>query len=851
MAKTYYTKCGRTFKKSSTAGVTRNEELDDKCIGCQYIEHSSSYRGGKQVPITFCQAGSKKPNRKNDYSTTCETDATTLSIISLDMDFLKAIYDFAASKPGFMRSAEWPKVFHGLDREDCRKSMPLYFENNKKGKSLKKSIIDKFFKELQQEKLDSCNKCFECKGFLPDGESSEYGKCTERKSFVAGEQKACDKYKAVELAVINADNSGSDLEGNCHPELSVQSCIDCEHCERSNAAFFHPMPFMCYKADHRDGMEWHFRPDSKACSNFKRAAVSPVTAEHCLYFGGTQDEGKDHLVLCGDDSLNLLNKYETEAMAYKCKSLYKLCRTYVIRELQRYDIDLGAYPPSQKTEHLISLLNKVISESESCPNCAYLGQYHYSGYINSEDGLLTWACRLNMAQANSNSVCCNYKRAMLPDAPDDVKKEDIEVYFDSSKCDRDCKNKRDGKCTIEDVKGFALEHIVKDAAAPDCKVMDKLKVRYLKEERHCSHAHTGCNAVHLACALNGKYCCYTCPEPCNSFCGFAKELVPFGQLKEEDKGSSRSNSIEPAYVFTMDIKTAGQESALNSHLQHIRNKCKDIVGNYVEIGFTLINIKDNKLFKARGYDNLIDCVEAELNMGKSTAYNLIKIADKFGDPETKALKPEYSKFNYVQCLEMSTMTKAELSQVNPDMSKREMQQLKNSNRLDKQPEDNSMSAEKELTPIIDTSESKVIDISDYRIVDEGKNPQAQQEVSFSEAAAALEDYEPAAEPSLYSNESEDFADQESDELKHELGVGNDKDNTMQSDDSSNADSMVNELLNENFNLKDRIRELENDRAAFRELVSKIDSDFEKLTKKQIRNALWDFIGTGEIIFMND
>lgn len=156
------------------------------------------------------------------------------------------------------------------------------------------------------------------------------------------------------------------------------------------------------------------------------------------------------------------------------------------------------------------------------------------------------------------------------------------------------------------------------------------------------------------------------------------------------------------------------DSPLTSQLAFIRKKANDIMGNYVEIGYALIDIRDKKLYKAHGYSTLIECVEAELNMKKSTAYNLMKVAEKFGDASTRRLLTEYGEYNYVQCLEMSTMTEKELSMITPNMSKREMKKLKDSNRLESEP---IMDVESEAAfPNEGTLKGEVIDITDFKVI---------------------------------------------------------------------------------------------------------------------------------------
>jgi hypothetical protein len=101
-------------------------------------------------------------------------------------------------------------------------------------------------------------------------------------------------------------------------------------------------------------------------------------------------------------------------------------------------------------------------------------------------------------------------------------------------------------------------------------------------------------------------------------------------------------------------------------------------------------------------------------MKKSTAYNLMKVAEKFGDASTRRLLTEYGEYNYVQCLEMSTMTEKELSMITPDMSKREMKKLKDSNRLESEPKTDAGSDT--AFPNEGALKGKVIEITDFKVI---------------------------------------------------------------------------------------------------------------------------------------
>ena len=66
-------------------------------------------------------------------------------------------------------------------------------------------------------------------------------------------------------------------------------------------------------------------------------------------------------------------------------------------------------------------------------------------------------------------------------------------------------------------------------------------------------------------------------------------------------------------------------------------------------------------------------------------FSLLKkfFTEKFGNPITKSIADNYQEYGYVQLLEMTTMSEEEMTQVSPEMSRRDIKKLKNSNRLEK------------------------------------------------------------------------------------------------------------------------------------------------------------------------
>lgn len=303
--KTYYTKCGKTFEKSSTSVTTRYEHINNDCIGCEFIENIDTTREGRNIKVSYCQAGSEKPNNKNEYSTTREDDASTLSIVSLDMKFLKEVYDFAISQLG-CTSSGWPKHFHAVDRGDCRKSMPLYFESNKKGKSAKKAIIEKFFpvKEgpevtCHEHRKGMCASCGHMNDGMCDihnsvpihGASEEHG-CHYWQIETDKTDTRCESCAGFEFTTpsktwgrCNFGFTKKEIHGNwftCKQfsnkdnDEIIHLCINCVSCQPADTGEGHPSTHMCYNASHRMGAEWYLDERSMACENFEKKGENAV-----------------------------------------------------------------------------------------------------------------------------------------------------------------------------------------------------------------------------------------------------------------------------------------------------------------------------------------------------------------------------------------------------------------------------------------------------------------------------------------------------------------------------------------------------------------------------------------------
>jgi hypothetical protein len=158
---TYYTKCGRQFKKNSTATVTGCEidlredstisevyqilkkearEALAECVDCPF--KVSVKEGWPPVHKKWeCRAGSEPPNHTTEWDGSLE-DKNTLSIHSLDNQLMEEIREYCKNHPDL--GADY-NVDH---KADCRRTLSISCSSNKKGIAAKKELIEKFFPEI-------------------------------------------------------------------------------------------------------------------------------------------------------------------------------------------------------------------------------------------------------------------------------------------------------------------------------------------------------------------------------------------------------------------------------------------------------------------------------------------------------------------------------------------------------------------------------------------------------------------------------------------------------------------------------------------------------------------------------
>lgn len=112
--------------------------------------------------------------------------------------------------------------------------------------------------------------------------------------------------------------------------------------------------------------------------------------------------------------------------------------------------------------------------------------------------------------------------------------------------------------------------------------------------------------------------------------------------------------------------------------EDIRNRLQETAENFVIIGYRLKQIRDSKMYE-KEYSSLSAFALQEYGLSKDVVSRFIKINDKFSlDGNSMELKAEYRGYGYSKLQEMLSLTPEEEEQVSPEMTVKEIRQIKDS-----------------------------------------------------------------------------------------------------------------------------------------------------------------------------
>lgn len=138
-----------------------------------------------------------------------------------------------------------------------------------------------------------------------------------------------------------------------------------------------------------------------------------------------------------------------------------------------------------------------------------------------------------------------------------------------------------------------------------------------------------------------------------------------------DQTSLETTSLEGEVVENRNTITLEEADA------GIRNGLKDAAQSVITVGYYLKAVRDNELFRSAGYETIWDYAWGEYGFSKGTASRYMKRNDRFSiGGNSPIIADEFRAFNRSQLQEMLSLDAEQMSEVTPDMTVREIRQLR-------------------------------------------------------------------------------------------------------------------------------------------------------------------------------
>lgn len=109
---------------------------------------------------------------------------------------------------------------------------------------------------------------------------------------------------------------------------------------------------------------------------------------------------------------------------------------------------------------------------------------------------------------------------------------------------------------------------------------------------------------------------------------------------------------------------------------------KTAVRSVIAVGYYLKCIRDGKLYLEAGYESIWDYAEGKYGFSKSTASRYMNRNDKFSvDGNSPILAEKYREYSKAQLQEMLSLDDGQLEQVTPDMTVRQIREIKHEKQI--------------------------------------------------------------------------------------------------------------------------------------------------------------------------
>lgn len=135
------------------------------------------------------------------------------------------------------------------------------------------------------------------------------------------------------------------------------------------------------------------------------------------------------------------------------------------------------------------------------------------------------------------------------------------------------------------------------------------------------------------------------------------------------------NNVEMVEKSSPDIgKTQLEEGILAENINAVRERLGSIVRNFIEVGVILLDIKNNKSFEVKGYNDILSFSYSEFGLSKNQTYNLISVAQTFTNSGN--ILDKYKDFSFSQLVEMVSVPENQHNEVSVDMKVKDIRDLK-------------------------------------------------------------------------------------------------------------------------------------------------------------------------------
>ena len=109
----------------------------------------------------------------------------------------------------------------------------------------------------------------------------------------------------------------------------------------------------------------------------------------------------------------------------------------------------------------------------------------------------------------------------------------------------------------------------------------------------------------------------------------------------------------------------------------IRARLRSAARDVIAVGYFLKNIRDNQLYQEAGYGNIWDYAAGQFGFSRSTASRYMARNDKFSKGGNSPIMDErYQDFSKSQLQEMLSLDEEQLEQVTPDMTVKQIRELR-------------------------------------------------------------------------------------------------------------------------------------------------------------------------------